>query len=151
MRKTILMVMLMLPTWTAQAQGFYYHSILPDGRTVIGDKPAPGAKEVRKIPLTGGNVSAPLSTPEQQQKAASAQSPLGETYYEVVAAERNLAAAKAALEAGREPLPGERIGIKSGGTRLTDAYQQRLQLLEKEVSAAQKQLNDANARRNAVR
>ena len=30
---------------------------MPDGRIIIGDGPAPGAKEVKKVPLTTGNSS----------------------------------------------------------------------------------------------
>ena len=66
-------------------------------------------------------------------------------------AQKQLQGAKAALEAGREPLPGERIGTAGGGSRLTDSYFKRIKTLEDRVDAAQKRLDDANSRRKSVR
>jgi len=70
---------------------------------------------------------------------------------EVRAAERNLAAAKARLDAGREPLPGERMGLAGGGSRLNQSYWNRQRQLETVVSDAQAQLDRAVAGRNAAR
>ena len=66
-------------------------------------------------------------------------------------AERNLAAAKASLEAGREPLPGERTGLARGGSRLNESYWNRQRQLETVVSDAQARLDRAVAERNALR
>jgi len=54
-------------------------------------------------------------------------------------------------EAGVEPLPGERSGNVRGGSRLAPSYFERQQALDGEVSAAQRRLEDAYARRNEVR
>ena len=70
---------------------------------------------------------------------------------ELRAAERNLAAAKASLDAGREPLPGERTGLAWGGSRLNESYRDRQRQLETVVSAAQARLDRAVAERNALR
>ena len=103
--------------------------------------------------MGGGNIWARLSSPAQPGTAgASAQSQaLDAANAEVQSAQMALDAAKAALEAGREPREGERIGIAGGGTRLTDAYAQRIKSLEDAIANAQKRLDDALARRNAAR
>lgn len=153
MRKAILLFGLALTALAAQAQNYYYQSIMPDGRTIVGDKPVPGAKDVKKIPLRAGNISAPLSSPAQPGAAgATSQQPsLDTATADVQSAQMELDTAKAALEAGREPKPAERIGIAGGGTRLTDAYPQRIKSLEDAVANAQKRLDDALARRNVAR
>jgi len=70
---------------------------------------------------------------------------------EIRDAQQQLQAAKTALEAGREPKPGERIGTAGGASRLADAYARRLKALEDAVTTAQKRLDDAYSRRNAAR
>ncbi len=153
MSKLITIILFSLLAGAVVGQGYYFQSIMPDGRKVIGDKPAPGAKEVHKMPLTRGNTSTPLSNPGQPAEgAATRQQTLEAADAEVTEAERNLAAAKAALKAGREPQAGERIGVaKKGASQLTEAYTKRIQSLENGVAAAQKQLDDALSRRNAAR
>ena len=146
----IVVLALLLSSLAVQAQGFYYHSTMPDGRVVIGDEPAPGAKAVKKVPLVKGNVSAPLSTPAPPGAVPSEQA-LDGSETAIRQAQAHLEAAKTALEAGREPLPGERSGTASGASRLNDAYSTRIKALEDEVSAAQKRLDDAYSRRNAER
>src|SRR5688572_17262373 len=149
-RNSILMLALTVTALAVHAQGFYYQSIMPDGRIVAGDEPAPGAKEVKKIPLAKGNVSAPLSTPAQPG-AAPQQQALDGANATIRQAQEQLQAAKTALEAAREPLPGERIGTAGGASRLTDAYFQRLKKLEDTVAAAQRRLDEAHSVRNSVR
>jgi hypothetical protein len=70
---------------------------------------------------------------------------------ELRAAERSLAAAKASLDAGEEPLPGERTGLARGGSRLNEAYWARQEQLKKAVADAQARLDRAVAERNAAR
>jgi hypothetical protein len=70
---------------------------------------------------------------------------------EVRAAERNLAAVQAALEAGREPLPGERSGLARAGSRLNQSYWDRQRQLEDAVTVAQGRLDRAVVERNALR
>ena len=77
--------------------------------------------------------------------------PIDEANVEIANAQQALNQAKAALEAGREPLPDERIGKVGGGTRLTDAYEARIKTLEDAVTAAQQRLDAALAGRNALR
>lgn len=154
MRKAILLFALALLALAAQAQNYYYQSVMPDGQIIVGDKPVPGAKDVKKIPLRAGNISAPLSSPAQPGAAgASPQSQALDTAIaDVQSAQMTLDAAKAALEAGREPREGERIGTaKKGSSQLTDTYYQRIKSLEDAVTNAQKKLDEALARRGAAR
>lgn len=125
-----------------------YRSVMPDGKIVFGDKPAPGAKESKQISVRPPNVATP-GTPgsgglsPQQQNLENATN-------DVNTAQQNLDRARAALESGREPKPEERIGTKTG-MRTTEAYDQRIKTLELEVSNAQKQLDDALQQRNQSR
>ncbi len=152
MLKLPLLIVLSCWTWAAYAQPFYYESMMPDGRRVIGDKPAPGAKSVKQIPLRAGNISAPLSTPAQAPAPGSAaDQAAGGADAEVRSAQQELDAAKASLEAGKEPLPGERIGTAGGASRLNDAYFQRQKALEETVASAQKRLDHVIAQRKAAR
>ena len=70
---------------------------------------------------------------------------------DVRAAEHKLAAAKATLEAGREPLPGERTGLAGGGSRLNGTYWERQRQLEASVADAQAGLDRALAERSTRR
>ena len=131
----------------AQAQTIY-RSVMPDGKIIFGDKPAPGAKESKPMALKPPNTAVPGPTsdgtaPPRQQALESASGELN-------AAQQNLDRARAALEAGREPTPEERIGTKTG-MRTTEAYDQRIKSLEQDVANAQRQLNEAQGRRNEAR
>ena len=153
MRNAVSIALLVLAAMSVQAQGFYYQSVMPDGRIVVGDKPAPGAKEVKQVPLRKGNSSAPLSSPAQAGAAgANPQRQAQEVFEaELGDAQQQLQSAKSALETGREPQAGERTGIAGGGSRLTDAYSLRIKALEDAAASAQKRVDEINARRNASR
>jgi len=148
MRQAIILIVLAFVATVAQAQAMF-RSVMPDGRIVYGDKPAPGAKESKQVNLAPLNISTPTQPgpagPAPQQQALDAADE------QVKSAQQALDQAKAALEAGREPQPGERIGTASGASRLNEVYFQRIQSLEQAVSAAQKRLDDALAARNAAR
>ncbi|NBR28657.1 MAG: DUF4124 domain-containing protein [Betaproteobacteria bacterium] len=132
----------------AQAQTIF-RSVMPDGRIVFGDKPAPGAKESKQIVVSPTNVSTP--GPVSGSGPSARQQALDNATEEMLAAQKNLDRARAALESGREPRPEERLGMKGGGTRTTEAYDQRMKALEQDVQAAQKQLSDAQTKRNDAR
>ncbi len=142
LRYTPLLLALAIASPTAHAQAVF-RSVMPDGKIVYGDKPAPGAKESKKVSLPPPNIAAPTQRPAVP---ADPNAPAGDAgNIEATAARQNLEAAKKALEAGREPLPGERTGIVSKGgaahSQLNDAYQQRIKSLEDAVTAAQNQLD----------
>jgi hypothetical protein len=165
MRQTVLVITLALAAATALAQQPIFRSVMPDGRVIYGDKPVPGAKEAEQVSLPPSNIASPAQPGETgaspAQPGAAGASPrqqaLDAADAGVQDAQRVLDAAKAALEAGREPQEGEREGTavrkkrSTGSTRASDAYVQRIEALEDAVAAAQKNLDDALARRNAAR
>jgi hypothetical protein len=138
---------------------------LPDGSILFTDSPPPGSKileerESKSTPRTAPRSVAGTATPPP----AATGIPPGSTVVplkgpanldaalaEVNTAERELAVARRKLELGREPLPGERLGLKGGGTRLSPEYEARVGTLEKEVSAAEARLKRAYEARNALR
>ena len=142
MKQILLVLALLLAAAAVHAQKPVYRSVMPDGKVVYGDKPAPGAKESSPVSLPPVNVSAP--TPRGPAPAAP---PAEAGNNNVRSARESLDAARAALEAGREPREGERTGIvtKGGGanSQLNDAYYQRIKGLEDAVTAAQARLDAA--------
>jgi hypothetical protein len=141
-----------------------FRSVMPDGRVVYGDEPAAGAKESRTITLPPSNVlttpkpaapaskpAAPISKPTPESIPAP-KKPAEETPDAQVAnAEKELEAAQAALEAGREARQGERVGMVGGNSRLTEGYFERIKSLEAAVAAAQRKLEDAYEMRRYAR
>jgi hypothetical protein len=139
----ILVTVLALP---AAAQ-VLYKSVLPDGRVVYGDKPDPNAVKVEKqrpdISKRGIGGSTDRETEalrdmERQRVQRERQSAAGES--RLRGAQEALKNAEAALAAGKEPLPGERIGIAGGGSRLTEGYFDRQKKLEADVEHARREV-----------
>lgn len=140
MRQAILLLTLVFAALTAHGQAVF-RSVMPDGRIIYGDKPAPGAKEAKEVTVSKPNIIAPVST--KPPPDAKPKEPAGGVAADPVkAAQQRLDAAKAALDTGRLEQDGDRIGIAKGGARLSDAYFQRVKALEDAVAAAQKQLDD---------
>lgn len=123
--------------------------VTPDGRVIYSDVPIEGAREV------GSLDPAPEIEPEVREEAEEAARGRAEQaesarqrsqdalarQEQIRQAERQLADAKSALENGKEPLPGERIGTAGGASRLTEAYFQRQEANERAVEKAQKDLD----------
>jgi hypothetical protein len=137
----------------------YYRSTMPDGSIVFGDKPAPGAKTTKKIllPPPEQNRSMPMSSgsapssSEGEVAPPSVNDAIAAADDAVLQAQQKLEAANAALTAAQEPQPGERTGTAGGFSRLNDTYFSRIKRFEDAVAAAQKELDDAVAQRNALR
>jgi hypothetical protein len=148
-----------------------YKVQLEDGSILFTDSPPPGSKILEerepKSPARAApprSVAGPVTTPQSAAAAAAAAGiPPGSTVTplkggsldaamaEVSAAERELAVLRRKLELGREPLPGERLGLKGGGSRLSPEYEARVGELEREVAAAEARLKRAYEARNAAR
>jgi hypothetical protein len=142
-----------------------YKVQLEDGSILFTDSPPPGSKILQEREVQGTSRPAPprsvAGTPTPPRAATGI--PPGSTVTplkgpsieaataEVAAAERELAVARRKLELGREPLPGERLGLKGGGTRLSPEYESRVGELEKEVAAAEARLKRAYEARNNAR
>ena len=152
MQLAMVLIALALAATTAHGQAVF-RSVMPDGSIVYGDKPAPGAKEAREVSLPPPNISKPPpAPPKQSAPATTPRQPASDSADDQVrSAEQELRKAKAALETGREPLPGERAGTAGGATRLTEAYFERIKSLENAVAGAQKKLDDAVAQRRGGR
>lgn len=139
-----------------------YRSISPDGEVTYSSQPEPGAHESTAIKfesLSPEQRRAGLLL-RQQEKGLSAEvnaqlqsreSEWRRVDQEIVSAQKALADAESALQKGRTPLPGERRGNVGGGSRLTEAYFQRLRMLETQVVQAKKRLDRAYGARNALK
>lgn len=126
-----------------------YKSTMPDGKVVYGEKPVAGAKRVDTIEPPPAKTGVTGLTPEEKARAeklarerAAATAAAEKSGNALEAARKALAQAEAARDAGKEPLPSERIGIAGGGSRLTEAYFARQKNLEAAVGAARKRLSD---------
>jgi len=122
--------------------------VTPDGRTVYSDHPIPGARLVGEVappppidPKAAAAAQARAKDNAEKANAAAAKrvegDKSGQQQEDAAAA---LARAKANLEKGKEPLPGERTGTAGGGSRLNDAYWARQRANEKAVQDAEARL-----------
>jgi len=137
----------------------------PDGSILFTDAPPAGSKvleerEVKSVSkpakTTGNAPSRPITLPgtgpdPSAALAAPKVNSLDTAMQEIAAAETAVQVAKRRLELGREPQPGERLGLAGGGTRLSPDYEARVASLEREVAEAEARLAKAYAARNAAR
>ena len=137
----LLFLTLTLAVTTAQSQAMF-RSVMPDGKIVYGDKPAPGAKETKRVNLAPLNIATPQQATDTAEATPGA-TPAGNSAAELTAARQNLEAAQKALAEGREQREGDRIGIAKGGSRPSDSYLERVKSMEDAVTAAQQQLDNA--------
>lgn len=159
MRRTSFVLATLLAAHAAQAQTVY-RSVMPDGSIVYGDKAVQGARDAREIELPPPPALEPEPAAQKPagpaRMAADPVPPTGMTLdaaqAEVVRATQALDRVRAAQVSGREPLAGETAGTAiPGRTRHTDAYELRQKALADAVDAAQKRLDAALERRNALR
>lgn len=138
-----------------------YKSTGPDGEITYSSQPVAGSRESEVLDIH-------TLSPEQrraarvlraQDKALSAQvnaelnardNEWRRVDREIGSAQKELVRAESALRKGRTPLAGERRGNAGGGSRLTEAYFQRLRQAELRVGQAHERQNRAYAARNAL-
>jgi hypothetical protein len=139
--------------------------VTPDGRTVYSDKPIPGARLVEELappppvaPAAAAAPKAPAPKAGSTAKPAPSHSAvLDAAWREFNDAAAALEEAKRRAEAGREELPGERLGTVRRGaggaslTRLSDEYWARQRANEDAVAKAQERLDKARTAWEAVR
>jgi len=119
-----------------------YSDSVPSGAKVLEEREAKSTPRVTTLPSqTGGKGGPAVIT--RQSSGTRAGSPNTPAPVSVEAAERELAVARRKLELGREPLPGERLGLKGGGSRLTPEYEARIAGMEREVAAAEAKVKRA--------
>jgi Domain of unknown function (DUF4124) len=141
------LIMLALVLQPAAAQ-IVYKSTLPDGRVVYGDKPDPAAVKVEtSTPDTskrgiGGSTPREAGALREMENARTGREGADER---VRAAQQSLQRAEDARAAGKEPLPGERIGTAGGGSRLNESYEARQRQLDAAVEKARRDLEEASA------
>ncbi len=145
-----------------------YKVQMPDGSVMFTDTLPPEAKILeqragKSPPRPAASSPATPATPTTQVppqgigfdgsavQPARKSSALETAMAEVNDAERALQAAKKKLELGREPLAGERLGLKGGGSRLSPEYEARVEGLERDVANAELRLQRAYEARNAAR
>ncbi len=124
-----------------------YKSTMPDGKVVYGEKPAPGATRVDKMDPPPAKTGVTGLTPEEKARAEQQSKQRAATAAAAAQSEqrsdelrKQLQQAEAARDAGKEPLPAERLGIAGGGSRLTEEYFKRQKALEDAVATARKRL-----------
>ena len=108
----------------------------PRVNTLPGQPAGKGATPAQGAVTRPGTASVPILRPGVPARGAAPAE-------NVSTLERDLAVAKRKLELGREPLPGERRGLASGGSRLTPEYEARIAAMEKEVAATESKLKNA--------
>lgn len=136
----------------ASAQSIYRYRTA-DGRTIFSDRPVPGAvleEELQRVPaadpaaVAAQRAAARERARDASDRAAERISALQSVDQEIRAATVALQQARAALEAGREPLPGERTGVAAEGrSRLNESYWARQAENEERVAEAEARLERA--------
>lgn len=139
----LLVLAFLLAAPVAGAQTLY-KSIMPDGRVVYGEKPAPGAQRTETIAPPPPPSGIRMFSPEERKGLDERMS---KRYATEAAAQRGLDEARqqlrkaeAAREAGKEPLPGEGGRTASGLVQFTDAYWERQKKLGQAVEFARRRL-----------
>jgi len=125
--------------WAPLAAGqINYKSVMPDGKVIYGDKPAPGAVRVEQLkaaPSKGVSISSPkdAAAVRQMESSRAGRQAGGQ---KVRAAEEAMKRAEAAMAEGKEPGEGDRIGTVSGAQRFSDQYWERQKRLAAEYEVA---------------
>ena len=146
-----------------------YRQVMPDGRIVYSDRLLKGAKldeplavepPVKGTPSAIGNSRRPELPPRSEQTPVArvpsapqegTRKTFDDANADVIRAEMLLEDARKRREAGVEPLPGERTGNASGGSRLNEAYHARQARLAEEVAIAENVLKKSIAEREVLR
>jgi hypothetical protein len=132
-----------------------YKSVMPDGRVIYGEQPQPGARKVTKSTVdvgdTGVKPVSPGAVQSASERARERTRALDDSLTAMRIAEADLRAAEMEREAGIEPLPGERLGIVGPGSRLTDTYWERQQMLEERVARARDRLDQTRREYRSIR
>jgi hypothetical protein len=150
MRTALLAIALLTFSAAAAAQNVYKHTD-PSGRVTYTDDPNPGNGTVTPIevaPAPGGSPAPGLSAGDKKllEESNKRAAELDRATQDIVSAFAALRAAEAQRDSGVEPLEGER-----SGRRFRPEYWARQQSLKQAVDDAKARLDDALARRNALR
>jgi uncharacterized protein DUF4124 len=139
-----------------------YKSVGKDGVVTYSDTPAPDAIKTETIDvhtLSPEERRAVLIMREKQEtkdsealeRMRAKEKQWREVDQEILNAHAALKSAEVALEEGREPRPGETIGVTSRFVRLNEIYFQRLESLEQAVKDAKVRLDKAYQARDQLK
>lgn len=139
---------------TAAAAQEVYKYTAPGGSTVYTDDPAAANKGAQRVdlpatpPSSAGAAPAGLSAADRKlaEQADQRMAALDRATVDIVAAHNSLRSAEARRAEGVEPVEGERQG-----RRYRPEYWERQRALEQDVASAKARLDDALARRDALR
>ncbi|MCU0805357.1 MAG: DUF4124 domain-containing protein [Burkholderiales bacterium] len=161
MRSVLLLVPLLAALAApADAQSIFKY-VRPDGSVVYSDRPVPGARLDEELERAAppDPAAAAAARAKQQERANALNERLAERSRSLDQAQsdlrewsRRLDEAKVRLEAGREPLPGERTGVVfQGKSRLNEAYWARQDENEAAVAEAEARVAQARATLQSLR
>lgn len=166
-RRTGLLLVLLAFAPAALGQTIIYRSTMPDGRTVLSDRPTPGAKKVeefytpkspppppaRVAPPAAAKPDAAAAKPDPAAKPAAEtrSAKLDEALKELREAEDELRQLQAERAAGETPKEGERQGTAGGGSRLSEDYFKRQKELDRNVDDAEQRLDEFRAKVKSLR
>mgnify|MGYP001546690587 FL=1 len=127
-----------------------YRSVDEQGNVSYSGEPPANAQAVETISVDPGPSAdqrreAEKRASEMEQAAQGAVESASESEARrqmVREAQENLMSAEKALEEAKVVGPGDRKGTASGGSRLTEAYQERVEAAEADVAAARKNLQE---------
>jgi len=111
---------------------------------VYGDQPDPNAVKVAESKADTSKTGVQWNPPgaaRQLEEMKAARERGDAKQDQLRQAEEAVRQAEAALANGKEPLPGERIGIAGGGSRLNDVYWERQKKLREDLVKARDNLN----------
>jgi hypothetical protein len=160
MKKSLLAALLFVGSGAWAAGTTVYIWTEPDGVTSYSQERPPAGQPfvTREVPtstLTPAQRAAVQSQLARQGASAAAdagrfRSRVERADQKIDAAVRRLAGAEQAVRNGREPQPGERIGLAGGGSRLRADYFDRQKALEQAVLDARAGLDKAYRDRLAL-
>lgn len=150
MRALLLAALLAALAAPAAAQGVYKYTD-KDGRVIYTDDPKAGGGTAQPVEDKTSTVTVPAPANSEASRKLLEQADkraanLNRASDDVVAAHNALRAAEERKQAGIEPAEGDRQG-----RRYRPEYWQRQRQLDNDVARARAQLNEALARRNALR
>ena len=159
-RHTGLILVLLTFAPAAFGQTIIYRSTMPDGRTVLSDRPTPGAKQVEefytpKSPPPPPPPAAPAATakpgPAAKPAGDSRSAKLDAAIKELREAEEKLRQLETARAEGETPKEGERLGTARGVSRLSEDYFNRQKELGQKVEAAEQRVDELQSKVRSLR
>ena len=136
--------------------GKVYRYRSPDGKITYSNRPPAPGKQAEVVPdrlnsAPGGSPGGASSNPSAATPATAATARRDAAERALRAAEQALVQAQQALAAGAEPQDGERVGGKSGRSRLNSDFFDRQGQLESAVREAQTRVDQARRQYNEAR